>query len=143
MLIGTPVGTVLVVDDEAMVRRMAVLALEGAGYRVLTAADAAEAADLCRDHEGPIDVVVMDVILENAHGFDVVPALRAIRANLKVVYMSGYPGQMLFERLNIGDPFLSKPFTPEELVGAVADAAGHENRQRFPPGDPRRQPHAA
>lgn len=140
MLIGTPVGTVLVVDDEAMVRRMAVLALEGAGYRVLTAGDAAEAEDICRDHQGPIDVVVMDVILENAHGFDAVPCLQALRADMKVVYMSGYPGQMLFERLGISAPFLSKPFTPEELVGAVADAAGHANRQRFPAGDPRRQP---
>ena len=120
---GTPIATVLVVDDEIMVRRLAVLALEPAGFRVLTAGDVLEAEAALRDH-GPVDAVVMDVLLEGTNGFEVMEQLAQVRHDLPVVYMSGYPGQMLYERLAIAAPFLPKPFTPDELVEVVMELIG-------------------
>lgn len=68
---------------------------------------------------GPIDALVMDVVLEAEHGFDAVPCLERIRGKLKVLYISGYPGQLLFESREIDAPFLFRPFSPEQLVEAV------------------------
>lgn len=111
-------GTVLIVDDEPQVLRTASMALELAGYRTLAASTATEAEDLCRTHP-ELQAVVMDVVLRDIHGFDVVPRLRQIHEGLPVLYISGYPGQLLFESRGIHEPFLFKPFTPQELVEAL------------------------
>ena len=118
-MIGGVRGTVLIVDDEPMVLRMAAQALERVGYATLCAGTAHEAETICREHPGEIDALVMDVILETTRGYDAVPCLRTLRKALKVLYISGYPGQLVFELQRIPDPFLSKPFSPDALAAAV------------------------
>ena len=113
--------TILVVDDEKQVLEVAAHALRQAGHEVLTAASGAEAERVCESHPGEIDLVVMDVILENTTGFDALPCLNRLRPLMKVLYISGYPGRLMFDNLGIHVPFLSKPFTPEELQAAVAE----------------------
>lgn len=110
---------VLVVDDEPGVLRLAREVLMRAGFEVLTArrADAAEA--ICREHEGPIDLVVMDVILPDDSGLELFPTLRGLRPNLQVVFMGGYPSELVIGCKVQGAVFVQKPFQPAELSEAV------------------------
>ena len=112
-------GTVLIVDDEPQVLKTAATALRMGGYRVLTAATSREAELICRDAAELLDVLVMDVVLQGEHGFDVAPSLLSLQAKMRVIYISGYPGQLLYEIQQRADPFLFKPFTPEQLIEAV------------------------
>lgn len=116
--------TVLVVDDEPAVLRVAVLALERGGFRVLTACSGEEAERTCAEHDGSIDAVVMDVHLETGTGFDAMPSLNRLRPAMKALYVAGYPGRLMYDSLAKHVPFLSKPFTAKELVRAVSEILG-------------------
>ena len=122
--------TVMVVDDEPGVLAVAVRALERAGYRTLGAGTAAQAELLCREHPGTIDAVVMDVVLDDVHGFDAIPCLLKHRADLKVLYISGYPGQLTFAAKELSAPFLMKPFTADQLVEKVDGLLGIGDTRR-------------
>lgn len=111
--------TALVVDDEPQVLNVAMRALERAGYNTLGASGPARAEAICRDHPGSIDVLVMDVVLDGSHGYDAVPNLLALRPDMQVLYISGYPGQLMFAATGVQAAFLLKPFDAEELVAAV------------------------
>lgn len=114
-------ATVLIVDDELQVPGLAEVILERAGYSTLAARSREEAEALCRAHEGPIDLAVMDVILENDTGMNVLPCLIRYRPGMKVLYTSGCPGRLALANLGMHAPFLPKPFTPDELVSAVRE----------------------
>ncbi|VTT99410.1 hypothetical protein, partial : Putative uncharacterized protein OS=uncultured Desulfobacterium sp. GN=N47_I07050 PE=4 SV=1: PAS_4: HisKA: HATPase_c: Response_reg [Gemmataceae bacterium] len=130
---GVPRGseTVLLVEDELAVRRLARAALEGVGYRVLEAGSGAEAvriADQCAD---PIDLLVTDVVMPGMGGVDVAAAVRARRPATPVLFVSGYTDDDIVRYGLGGDgtAFLQKPFTPQSLarkVRAVLDAPAGE-----------------
>jgi PAS domain S-box-containing protein len=113
--------TVLVVEDEAMVRGLTVRLLESAGYRVLEAASARRALDLARDFEGPIHLLVSDVIMPNMSGADLAEELSRSRPDTKVLFVSGYTDQAVARHgvLAEGVEFLSKPFGRETLLDRV------------------------
>ena len=120
--------TVLVVEDDPHVRGVAVRALSELGYRVLSAGGAAEAASVSSVHPGPIDILVMDVVLSDGNGRDAALALRASRPETRVLFVSGYAETVLVHRgvAEAGVNFLPKPYTPASLasaVRAVLDAA--------------------
>jgi DNA-binding NtrC family response regulator len=116
--------TVLVVEDEHSLRRLAQRVLERAGYRVLAASNGAEATEQFAHHRGGIDLLLTDVVLPGVSGPDLFRSLADQDPDLSVVYMSGYPEEAIERRagLDHGRPFVQKPFTAAALVGAVRDA---------------------
>lgn len=112
---------ILVAEDEPVVRRLAVRTLEQAGYRVLAAADGAEALDMLEREPDPPEVVVMDVIMPRMNGRQLADAVRVRWPRVALLFISGHTGEGdVLERLvPPGAPFLQKPFTPDGLVRAV------------------------
>lgn len=114
-------GTVLVVEDEDLVRALAQRILERQGYEVLLAADAAEAEQICRDHAGDIDLLLTDVILPTLNGRELYERITEIRPGLPALFMSGYTDDVLAPTGALGDKIdlLHKPFTASELTRRV------------------------
>jgi PAS domain S-box-containing protein len=110
--------TVLVADDEAAVRELARAALERAGYRVLVAADGAEAVDVFRAAQDPVALVVLDASMPRLSGRQVFEALRRLDPGVRVVFASGYHGGGLPTDA-AGARALNKPYTPSQLAAAV------------------------
>jgi hypothetical protein len=114
--------TMLVADDEAGVRDVARVALEMAGYRVLLAADGAEAVNVFRTAASEIRLVVLDASMPHLSGRQVFEAIRRIDPTVKVLFASGYHGGGLLPE---GSPpntaMLPKPYTPSQLASTVHD----------------------
>ncbi|GEM_PF-957980 len=123
----TPVSngteTILLVEDDAGVRRLARLSLKLNGYTVIEAEDADTALSLCLDYKDKIDLLVTDVILPGENGRELAAKLTKKRSDLKVLYISGYTDDTvaLQEIYEARTPFLAKPFTPETLCRKVRD----------------------
>lgn len=115
--------TVLVVEDEPAVRELARQVLVRYGCRVLSAADAQEALSLAKKGTELIDVLLTDVVMPNMSGRELAVRLREQRPDLKVVYMSGYPRDILAMDLgNAEFTFLQKPFSPSALAAKIREA---------------------
>lgn len=111
-------------EDEPPVRALAIRLLEDVGYTVVAATDGPSALALAAPLER-IDVLVTDVMLPSGmSGRQVAEAMAAVRPGLPIVYMSGYPEDILAHRAQVGpDPrLLPKPFGREELAEAVRSA---------------------
>ncbi len=117
---------ILVAEDERSVRQVVVSVLERAGYRVLEASDPRFALMLARDHDGPIDLLLTDVVMPRMSGTELAQQLSAERPDLRVLFMSGYADDSMVQRglLDPGVHFLPKPVTPDQLLDAVAAALG-------------------
>ncbi len=121
--------TILLVEDAELVRKLARQVLEGAGYRVLEAANAQAAIDLCERINGDkIDLLLTDVVMPGMSGNDMSRILLAKQPGMPVLYMSGYTDDAIVQHgvLEPGINFLQKPFTPGALamkVREVLDAA--------------------
>jgi PAS domain S-box-containing protein len=124
-------GTVLVVEDQAEVRAYVADALRSHGYAVFEADGAEEALRRVEEAGRGIDLLITDVVMPRMGGPELARALARLRPELKVLFMSGYPGH---EKLGQGQDglwraFLAKPFTPDELalkVRTVLEAAAGE-----------------
>ncbi|MBI3565034.1 MAG: PAS domain S-box protein [Elusimicrobia bacterium] len=116
-------ASVLVVEDDDIVRRFSVRSLERAGYEVLTAADGAEALRISDSREGTFDVVVIDVVLPKLSGADLAARLRARQPTAQVLFVSGYrSSEGALPCGADGRPhFLPKPFTAEQLAERVGE----------------------
>src|SRR5213596_3193080 len=110
--------TVLVVEDDERVRALARKVLEQAGYRVLVAAGGKEALAAAEGHDGPIDVLMTDVVMPEMSGRTLTRRLAQRHPGLKVLYMSGYSDEDIAQHgvFEAGIPFLKKPFTPSLLT---------------------------
>ncbi len=110
--------TILLCEDEPMLRALARRVLEQAGYRVLAAEDAEQALRLAQEHTGPIHLLLTDVVLPGAGGRKLAELLQARRPDLQVIYSSGYTAEVLDRQgLGRGDvDLLQKPFRPRELL---------------------------
>ena len=106
--------TVLLVEDEEAVRSLVRVVLEGQGYEVLTAGDGQEALRLVRAHDGPIDLLVTDMVLPGMSGREIAEAAHGVLPELRVLFMSGYTDDSLNRHgLEAAvDQFIQKPFTP-------------------------------
>ncbi|OLB12251.1 MAG: hypothetical protein AUH07_08265 [Gemmatimonadetes bacterium 13_2_20CM_70_9] len=115
--------TILVVEDEEAVRSLSRRALEASGYTVLAAADGPDAVRLLERYGGPIHLVLTDVIMPGMNGRELAERLVQRRPGLRVLYMSGYPGDAIVHRgaLEPGTAFLQKPFMPEDLARKVRE----------------------
>ncbi len=138
-----PGATVLVAEDEDVVRHAVVRLLERMGCRVLEARDAAACRRLAAEAGGAIDLLVTDVVMPDMNGRRLHQLLEEVQPGLKVLFMSGYAGDVLSQRgvLEDGLEYLQKPFTLEALEAAVwrALARRHLSRPAGPPA-PRTPP---
>jgi signal transduction histidine kinase/ActR/RegA family two-component response regulator len=115
--------TILIAEDEDGVREIATEFLKSAGYNVLTAKDGAEALDLAKRLNVPIDVLLTDVVMPNMRGPELAKQLKALRAQIRVIYMSGYLDYDQGDGGFVEDGFfLQKPFSREAVVNKVAEA---------------------
>ena len=124
--------TILLVEDEEAVRRLARVILERGGYQVLEAENPEMALRMANDFEGRIDLLLSDVIMPGSEGPPLALRLAQRRPSIRVLYMSGYADEAI-TRLGVvveGTPFLQKPFTPHGLgrkVREVLDAPRPES----------------
>jgi PAS domain S-box-containing protein len=118
--------TVLLVEDEEMVRRMTREVLEGAGYRVLEASSGFEALRVSAGHAGRLDLIVTDVVMPGMSGRELAERLAPSRPGMKVLYMSGHTDDAIFHHgvTQAGTGFLQKPFTPDALERRVRALLG-------------------
>ena len=119
----TGTETILVVDDEEVLREVARRALEAAGYTVLVAGGGVEALHIARRHRGRIHLLLTDVVMPQVNGARLAEQLLRMRPTVQVLYMSGYTGDAVIQRgvLAAGTHFLSKPFTALELTWRVRE----------------------
>jgi len=115
--------TLLVIEDEPILRDLARITLERRGYTVLVAADGDEALAVAQRYPGRIALAVADVVMPGMRTREAMQRLREIRPELRVLYMSGHPGDDLADQgiLGPGIAFLRKPFTPDELARKVRE----------------------
>jgi CheY-like chemotaxis protein len=142
-----PRGTevVLLVEDEDMVRALTRMILETNGYVVIEACNGREGLTMCETNDGPIDLLLSDVVMPELSGGELAEEAVKLRPEMKVMFMSGYTHDIILkEGVQHGTAFLQKPFTPVELAQKVretldADArSGGATSVRFAaePGDP-------
>ena len=113
--------TVLLVEDQEDVRRLAAQVLRGRGYTVLEAGGGDQALAMAATHPFPIHLVVTDVVMPGMRGPEVVARLLARQPSLRVLYISGYTDDVMTEPGSggLGGPLLEKPFTPQALAARV------------------------
>jgi two-component system cell cycle sensor histidine kinase/response regulator CckA len=118
------IRTALVVDDAGVVRRLSFRVLSEAGYRVFEAASAVEALEVLAMLRGRVDLVLVDVIMPEVNGVDLVRLIREEWEWPAILFMSAYPAEIL-AREGLKDlrvQFLAKPFTRSELLSAAERA---------------------
>jgi signal transduction histidine kinase/CheY-like chemotaxis protein len=115
--------TVLVVEDDPAIRALVRQVLEMAGYTVIGAGAPTEALEAAERHDGPIHLLLTDVVLPELTGRELAGRLAGQRPGLAVLYMSGYTDDAIVHhgRLDPDTAFLPKPFSPESLVRRVRD----------------------
>jgi signal transduction histidine kinase/ActR/RegA family two-component response regulator len=124
---------VLLVEDEDTIRKATRMVLQRCGYTVLDAADGRHGLALCETHQGPLDLLLTDVIMPDLGGCELAEGARKLRPGLMVLFMSGHTEDALLrEGVQKGTPFLHKPFTllglaqkVRETLDAPAASAGH------------------
>jgi CheY-like chemotaxis protein len=117
-------SSILVVEDQAEVRRLVTQVLAAAGYHVLEARSGEDALERCRERACAIDLLLTDIVMPGMSGMELYMAARVNCPGLRVVYMSGYSDASLEERGTVdrNGPMLAKPFTPDALLDVVAGA---------------------
>ena len=115
--------TILVVEDEQMLRELTSEILQNGGYNVITAASGSEALEICRHQEKSIDLVVTDVIMPGMNGSEFVKYLKASRPGIKTLYMSGYTNDVIARHgiLESDILFIEKPFTTNLLLRKIRE----------------------
>jgi CheY-like chemotaxis protein len=116
--------TILLVEDEELVRRMTRTALESCGYRVVEAREGAEALVVARRNQGELDLVLTDLVMPRMGGVELVDRLREEWPEIRVLFMSGYVRRAGggSAALPAGAALLEKPFGPREVTRKVREA---------------------
>jgi two-component system, cell cycle sensor histidine kinase and response regulator CckA len=113
--------TILLVEDDALVRDLARRALVGHGFRVITCDSGGDALARAAEHQGTIDLLLTDVVMPGMNGRDLALRLAAIRPGLRMLFTSGYADRGIVHggHLEPGLNFLPKPYTPQSLTDKV------------------------
>ena len=115
--------TILLVEDEARVRKLIVDVLTDRGYKVLEATRGREALRLAKTHEGKISLAVVDVVMPEMSGPDLIRQMARVRPRMRVLYISGYTEEAMVHHgiPESGIAFLQKPFLPDALAQKVRE----------------------
>jgi CheY-like chemotaxis protein len=120
-------GSILLVEDEAPLRRLVMKVLTGAGYKVLEAVNGDEALALAARHSS-IDLVLTDVVMPGLSGPDLATRLLTDRPGLVVLFMSGYDRELIDNKsTERAASFLPKPFTPRALLEKIGELIGADH----------------
>jgi CheY-like chemotaxis protein len=113
--------TVLVVEDQEDVRKLVLAILQEYHYRTLEANSGSEAVEIVEGYDGPIHLMLTDLIMPGMTGKQTADRLSAVRREMKVLYMSGYTDDVISRRgmLDAGIDYIAKPFTPETLARKI------------------------
>ncbi|HEU5305301.1 MAG TPA: PAS domain S-box protein [Gemmatimonadales bacterium] len=124
--------TILVIEDEDIVRNLASRGLRDHGYAVIEARNGTQALLYIRQHPGTVDLVISDVVMPEMGGRELGQNLVRLDPDLPVLYMSGYTGEDVVQRglLDPGAPFQQKPFTPAGLARKVRAMLDQRQRTR-------------
>jgi CheY-like chemotaxis protein len=117
--------TILLVEDESALRKLTAQALRMFGYQVIEAGSGAEALLIWPDHAANVDLLLTDLVMpESVSGGQLAEQLLATKPTLRVIYMSGYAGEVSGRGLDLreGTNYLPKPFTPTKLMAIVGQA---------------------
>ena len=126
--------TVLVVDDEPTVLGTVRDGLTAHGYRVLEALDGETAVRVAESHQGPIALLLVDVVMPGLSGPEVAKRLLAVRPDTKLLYMSGFSTEVtVVHGVSDRDPLLVKPFSLETLGRKVKEIVEHRSPFSRPP----------
>ena len=127
--------TILLVEDEPLVRITLARYLVNRGYRVLEACDSEQALELVRAHTGPLDLVLTDMMLPGRSGRDVVRDIKQHHASVRTIYMSAHPQPMLVQwgRVERDTPVMQKPFGEDTLLENVRRVLGPAPATMPPP----------
>lgn len=121
--IPPPMGseTLLLVEDEPMVRGLVADILRSSGYNIVEAESPLRAVELCRAHRGPFHLLLTDVVMPEMSGRELADQIRNLQPGIRVVYMSGYADESLLRHgIRPPDvPFLQKPFSAAALCGTI------------------------
>jgi PAS domain S-box-containing protein len=115
--------TVMVVEDDEGVRDLVRVMLEANGYEVLTVEDADEAARVCSERAGGVDLLLTDVMMPDVNGRVLAERLGALSPSMRILFMSGYSDEAVHRHGLLGDSaaFLEKPFTERTLAAKVRE----------------------
>jgi CheY-like chemotaxis protein len=113
--------TILLVDDEPLVRGLAKAVLEAGGYRIIEAEDGIEAVDWYRDHPRDAGLVIMDLTMPRLSGRDAFRQIRTIDPRARILFSSGYSAEELTD-VDGSVGMLAKPYRPAELLATVRTA---------------------
>jgi signal transduction histidine kinase len=115
--------TILLVEDEARVRKLIVDVLSGRGYRVLEATRGEEALRICRSRGAEIDLAVVDVVMPEMNGPELMRQIQPVCPKVRVLYISGYTDEAMVHHgiSESGAAFLQKPFVPDQLARKVRE----------------------
>ncbi len=125
--------TVLVVEDNAMVRDLLVMGLSAEGATVLAAENAHQALRLLAEYPNRVDIMVTDVVMPGMSGRMLADRVRLERPTVKVIFMSGYTGDEVLREGVLADQveFLQKPFTPDHLTNRLLAVLERASTERF------------
>jgi two-component system cell cycle sensor histidine kinase/response regulator CckA len=118
--------TILLVEDEASMRKLMVTLLEDNGYTVLEAEGGGQAVAIARDYQGSIEMLVTDVVMPGLSGAELVKNVRKFRPDLRLLYVSGYTNDLIAQHGASGQKvaLLSKPFTKHSLLSKIREILG-------------------
>ncbi len=113
--------TILVVEDEEEVRKLAARVLQRQGYKVLEAPQGGDALLICEQHQDPIHLMLTDVVMPGMSGHQLAKRLESLQPRMKVLYMSGYTNNAIAQHgvLGEGVNYIQKPFTVDGLARKV------------------------
>lgn len=115
--------TILIAEDESVLREMTSEMLEASGYHVLTAANGDEALRVANDYSAPIHLLISDMIMPGMNGGQLAEQLRGARPETKIIYVSGYTEQTVLQQYAFAGnfTFIQKPFSLNELLKSVRE----------------------
>jgi PAS domain S-box-containing protein len=113
--------TILIAEDEELVRRAVVQLVQRAGYRTIAVATGAEALRIVRDTSEPIHLALLDVVMPDLGGPETAERLRSLCPGLRILFASGYADRRYLERLPRGAQVLAKPFRTDELLRRIRE----------------------
>jgi CheY-like chemotaxis protein len=121
-------GTVLVVEDEPMVRKTVTLALKRLGFTVLAAEDGVEGVKVFQQHQDEIRCVLCDLTMPRMNGWETLTALRKLAPGLPVILASGYSEAQVMEghHPELPQAFLSKPYEQKALINAISQVLANK-----------------